>query len=48
MHLSQIIYSDFEETGQLCLKKAHVLIAGKNGNLTIPVLLAQKLSGCYC
>jgi adenylyltransferase/sulfurtransferase len=27
----QIIYSDFGEAGQLCLKKAHVLIAGTGG-----------------
>jgi len=27
----QIIYSDFGEAGQLCLKRAHVLIAGAGG-----------------
>ena len=30
-YIRQIIYSDFGESGQLCLKKAHVLIAGTGG-----------------
>jgi molybdopterin/thiamine biosynthesis adenylyltransferase len=30
-YIRQIIYPDFGESGQLCLKKAHVLIAGTGG-----------------